>query len=96
MVLLIRLSRTSLKTKWIAKRTLKLTAKGLLMLKDFVDSDGYGRLLFTALKCVETTVTSGCPKWKQVGNGKVLMGNRINASFIPSLLLASAYGYGLI
>lgn len=95
-MLLIRLSRTRLKTKLIDKRIVKLTAKGLLMLKDFVDSDGDRRSHFTALKCVETTVSSGCPKRKQVGNGKVLVGNRINASFIPSLLLASAYGYGLI
>lgn len=32
---------------------------------------------------------------KTGGSGKVLVENRINACFIPSLLSASAYGYGL-
>lgn len=57
-----KLRRTRLKTKRIAKRIVKLTAKGLLMLKDFVDSDGDGRHHLSAVKCVETTVSSGCPK----------------------------------
>lgn len=92
MVHLIRVRRT----KWIAERTVKRTAKGLPMLKDFVGSDGDGRPCLSAVKSVVTPVSSVCPKWKQVGNGKVLVGNRINASFIPSLLLASVYGYGLI
>lgn len=34
----------------------------LLMLKDFVDSAGGGRPHLSAIKCVETAVSSGCPK----------------------------------
>lgn len=32
------------------------------MLKDFVDSAGDGRPCVSAVKCVETAVSSGCPK----------------------------------
>lgn len=65
------------------------------MLKDFVDSPADWRPHLRAVKYLETTVSSGYPKWKQVGSKRVLEGNRKNACSIPSLLLPSAYGYGL-
>lgn len=65
------------------------------MLKDFVDSAGGGRPHLSAIKCVETAVNSGCPKRKQVGNGKVLVENRINACFIPSLSICLWLGFDI-
>lgn len=40
------------------------------MLKDFVASDGDGRPHLSAVKCVETPVSPGYPKRKQVGMEK--------------------------
>lgn len=60
-----------------------------------MDSAGDGRPNLNAVQCEEMAVSSECPKWKQVRSGKVLVEIRINACFIPSLFLASAYGCGL-
>lgn len=51
--------------------------------------------LIWGLLHTETPVSSVYPNWRQVGCGKALGENGINACFIPFLLLASAYGCGL-